>query len=397
MSVKQNLVEGKFLNAIRKKIDSQIGSLARRIIYKKGPVKENKLFVMTYDNMFADNEKYIVEELIRRKAPIDIVWVCAPKGDPDPNFPDEIRTVPHGTYEMFNEQASAKVWLDNALNCVWFNIPKKNNQCYMNTWHGSMGIKRLSGNAHWLKCAARCKKRTDFCITNSAFEENVFRTTFWPTNPFLKYGHARNDMLLHPELVEPYRKEVMEALGIPEGKKLMLYAPTFRDDGDKSCYNIDYALLKESLEKRFGGEWVILVRLHFKNRKNLGETTYHSDWLYDANTYPDMQKLMVAIDAGITDYSSWAYDFVLTKKPMFLYCPDIKKYNTDRGFYFPLESTPFLIAKNNKQLAAAVSEFDNDIYLKKVDEFLEEKGCYETGNAASLVADKILEVMGISD
>jgi CDP-glycerol glycerophosphotransferase len=181
------------------------------------------------------------------------------------------------------------------------------------------------------------------------------------------------------------------------GKKLMLYAPTFRDDGDTSCYNLDYELLKQALEQRFGGEWIILVRAHFKNRAKKANKVEEFEWLKNASKYPDMQELMSVVDSGITDYSSWAYDYVLTGRPMFLYAEDIEKYNDGRGFYYPLESTPFLIATDNDEMQQNILNFDEQVYADRVDAFLKDKGCYETGKASQLVVEKIKEIMGITD
>lgn len=395
-NVKKALIMGNFLFHIRKRLDFLIGLGSRKLVYSHGKVQENKLFVMTYDNNFTCNARYIVSEILRQELPIDIVWVTPQKGDNSANFPDGIRLVKRQSYQMFEEMASSKVWLDNALNCVWFGMPKKKKQVYINTWHGSMGIKRLSGNRTWLYRARRCKRNTDFCVTNSAFEEDVFRTTFWPKTPFLKYGHARNDIFFKTDEHPSIRQKVEETLEIEPGKKLMLYAPTFRDDGDTNCYDLDFAALKQSLEQRFGGEWVILMRAHFKNVKRKTDLEFN-EWLINASKYPDMQELMTVVDAGITDYSSWAYDYILTGRPLFIYATDIEKYNDGRGFYYPLETTPFMIARNNEEMNQNVLNFDDKIYESKVKEFLAEKGCYEDGHASERVVEKIKEVMGLQD
>lgn len=108
-----------------------------------------------------------------------------------------------------------------------------------------------------------------------------------------------------------------------------------------------------------------------------------------------MQELMVAADAGITDYSSWAYDFVLTHKPLFLYTPDLKDYNQARGFYYNLNSTPFPLSETNDDLVSNIRHFDDVVYQYDVDEFLKDKGCYETGKAAQLAVDKIQKILGL--
>lgn len=387
---------GKAINNLPKSIDHAVSAALRQVVYSGSKVENNKLFMMNYDNGFTDNGSYIVEALLKRNLPIDVVVVGPKKGVMKgvERLPANVRIVARGTVEMFQEQSTAKVWLDNALNCVWFYLPKKNDQVYINTWHGSMGIKRLGGNEHWFRMAARCKDVTDYCITNSTFEEQVFRTTFWPDTPFLRFGHARNDLLLDAGRLEDARRRVLSFFGLPDGVRLCLYAPTFRDSGDTSCFDVDYAALREALAERFGGDWAVLVRMHYKNRK-VAERVEYGGRLLDATGYGDMQELMAGCDAGVTDYSSWAYDYVLTGRPLFLYIPDIDRYDQDRGFYYPIEQTPFPRAYSRGELAERVRGFDGDAYAARVAEFLEARGCYETGRAAEMAADKIQEVMGL--
>ena len=306
-----------------------------------------------------------------------------------------MRVVRRKTAQVYEEQASAKIWLDNGLSCIWYGLPKKKNQVYINTWHGSMGIKKLQGDAQWMKLAKKLKKVTNYMVANSTFEEDVYRTTFWPKTPVWKCGHARNDVLFAKESFPKFREEVAKFFEVETDKKLLLYAPTFRDSGDVSCFNIDYAALKKSLEEKYGGDWVILVRMHFKNRTRAAAFT-PNEWLKDAGTYPDMQKLIAVADFGITDYSSWAYDYVLTRKPMVLYAPDVNKYQKGRGLYYPLEETPFPIVHNNKELSEAILNFDEAVYQPDIDKFLDARGCYEEGTAAKRVVENIKQIMNIT-
>ena len=155
--------------------------------------------------------------------------------------------------------------------------------------------------------------------------------------------------------------------------------------------NWDCNLLIDNLKKCFGGDWVVILRLHphLANIKN--QSLLHSDNrnVVNANQYPDIQELLVATDIGITDYSSWIFDFMLSRKPAFIYAEDIEKYNTDRGFYYQLETTPFPIATNNFELVENIKNFDYKQYEIKVDEFLQEKGCMEDGLASKRVVDLI--------
>lgn len=385
------LIRGDFLQRCWKKLDHLLACLTRIIIYRLPVEKENKVLFMTFDYKFSDNQAYIAQEFLRRNVPVDIVWVVKNKKTP---MPDGIRKVIYNSFNMYEEMNTSMIWVDNALNCVWNVMPKQKDQYYFNTWHGSMGIKRLSGNSGWLRRAKRCKKYTDYCITNSTFEENVFSETFWNGVPCLKYGHARNDLLFDKEQSSLMHDKVCETLEIPLSSKLFLYAPTFRDDGDMSFLSMDYHAVQSALEEKFGGEWVVMIRLHFKNRAHSKMVSY-DEKLVDASGYPDMQELMAAAEMGCTDYSSWAYDYVLTGRPMILYAPDIEKYGNSRGFYYPLDETPFPIARDTEEMIDNIVRFDNEKYQKEREEFLIRRGCYDVGHASERIVDKMLELMGL--
>lgn len=405
--IRCHLIEGNFIGCvfkkikktftkIRKQIDKGIGLIVRKIVYRKGEVNPHKIFFMTYDSHYSCNPRYITEELLSRNLPVEIVWVVPNiKTIPYEEFPPEVQLVKRGSYNMFEAQSNSKIWVDNALNCVWFGMPKKPGQVYLNTWHGSMGIKRLSGNRGWMCRAAQCNKLTDYCICNSTFEEDVFRSTFWSDVPVLKYGHARNDVFFQPDSCAELRKKAKEYFGVDEDTKLFLYAPTFRDNGTIDYEEVDYEALKNALEARFGGKWAILVRPHFKDRMRKRAIVV-SEWLKDASNYGDMQELLPAIDVGMTDYSSWAYDYILMRRPLFYFAPDIANYDQGRGFYFSLESTGFPLAHNNAELLDVIKNFDAAAYQQKVAEFLENKGCYEEGRACERIVDKIVEILGVA-
>lgn len=370
-----------------------LGMIFAKIFFGKTSVKRNKIFVMTFDNSFSCNPKYIVKEILKSEEKFDIVWAVSNKGIPQ-GFPEEVRLVKRGSPKMFREMATAKIWIDNALNCVWYGLPKKDNQFYINTWHGSMGIKKLSGDEKWMARASRLNSFTDVAVTNSSFEEEVFRNTFWKDTEFLKVGHPRNDILFDETEYERIKKEIKALLSIPDGTKILLYAPTFRNSADTSCFDIDYEKLKESLEEKTHEKWAVLVRLHFKDRNAKSEIQFN-EWLKDASFIDDMQELLCCADAGITDYSSWAYDFILTGKPLFIYATDIDEYNTEKGFYYPLETTPFVISRNNDELVESILNFNAKIYKENVKKFLAEKGCYEDGKASEKILSKIKEVCSL--
>ena len=386
-----------------KRADLVIGRGIRSAYTLTQSVDPYKVFVMTFQETLTCNARYIVEELLRRSDQARIV-VCG-TGEPLPEFADEPRItyVKRKSAQQIVEQASARVWIDNALNCTWYPMMKKPNQLYLQTWHGSMGLKTIGAQnqtKRWLKSAKISSHQTDALLSNSTFESLVFRTTFWPTTPILMTGHARNDMFFDEPHMQQLGTKVHECFGVDKDARLALYAPTFRttdlvafDEAD-----LDYPRLKQALEARFGGTWNIILRLHHRDKVNAGAISDTYPFVLNGTTYPDIQELMAASEVGITDYSSWICDYVLTGRPGFIFAPDLAEYEKDdRGFYYPLSATPFPVATSNADLVEHIASFDDDRYAACAARYLAELGCIEDGHASRRVADLIGEVLGKND
>lgn len=365
-------------------------------------VVPNKIFVMTYQNAIACNPRYVVMNILKQRPEAEIVW-CVDKhtlakyemlrkspADDDPiRKSNRVRFVKRATVRQMLEQASSEVWLDNAHNCVWYWIPKKRGQRYIQFWHGSLGIKRIDSEAqgkHWLKVAARSGRATDLCCVNSRFEEEVFRESFWPNVRMEYTGHARNDILFDEKQKKTIKEKVCQHYNIPKDAGLLLYAPTFRTDKSTDFMNADFEKWKAALQERFGGTWKIIVRFHHKNKEQRLQKSLD---VINGSDYPDMQELMIAADVGVSDYSSWMFDYILLRRPCFIYAEDISEYENDRGFYYPIRTTPFPIADNNDAMVKQIKCFQEEIYIQKLEEFLRDKGCMEDGHAAERIVDLI--------
>ena len=380
--------------------DFRTGNIKRDKIADAAPIQNNKLFVMTFQKTLTCNPRYVVDELIRRGSDIEIV-VCGNETLPYEyrNLPN-IRTVKRATVAHFVEQASSKVWLDNAMNCEWWPIKKKPGQLYLQTWHGSLGLKRIDPSTQskrWLYSGNRSSEATDYIFSNSDFETGVYRETYWPNGKILLSGHARNDMFFEESLLEKYRAKVFDFYRLPADTKIALYAPTFRDvpTPEYDIMKIDFEGLKGALEKRFGGDWRIAIRLHPRDKGSASTLVRQYPFMFNAGDYPEMQELMCATDLGITDYSSWICDFTLSRRPGFIYAPDLAHYTEkDRGFYYPLESTPFAVSKNSNELIAQIEAFDQESYESQLESYWERLGSVESGQASRIISDIIESFIG---
>ena len=389
-----SIKEGTFFEKVKHKINVNVKKVLRKITLKNTKIDPKKVIFITFQGKYTCNPKAIAEEFIRRNSDYKLVWVVRKEDLKERDkFPSELKLVVRESLEFYKELASSKFIIENANDTVYMKYNKRPGQVIIQTWHGSLGFKRLDKvkNEAWVAKADELGNETDFIVSNSEFENMVYRTSYWENTEILEYGHARNDMLLNKTKYNKMNKKVREYYNIDKNTKILLYAPTFRDDFSADTYNLDYAKLLDALKEKFGGNWVIMVRFHFKLR-NVDFSDDLTDNIINATDYYDMQELLCAADIGITDYSSWLCDFVLTEKPGFIYCNDMDKYVDERGFYYPLSETPFPVSKTNDELEKNILNFDIKKYEKQRQSFLKKRGCYEKGNASKRIVDKIYEL-----
>ncbi len=362
-------------------------------------IRPRRVLFLTFQGSFCCNPKYIALELERRNIEgLEIIWAMLP-GKMNEELPSSFKKVRMNSFAFIAAAATAGIWVENGLKLVLSPYVKKRpGQLYFQPLHGSLGIKKQGRRGADVIAAADAI--TDFCISNSTFETGVYRGSYWSTTEILEYGHPRNDLLCRSreDAAERafYRKKVRDYFGLPEDVKLALYAPTFREDGDTSCFKLDCDKLREKLVERFGGEWRVIYRMHSRDIKlhNTGFRKKKSaKEAIDGGSYVDMQELMLACEVGITDYSSWIYDYILCGNYGFIYASDREKYDTEWGLYYPLESTPFPVAETNVQLWENIASFDEAEYQRDVEAFLRDKGCFDDGRASERTVDKIVQMI----
>lgn len=403
------LLQGELLTKIAKRVlsplDIAIGKIYRKRLAKKIKVIDNQIFFYTFQHDYTCNPKYITEELIRRGADVKIVWALRnPKSLPGSRHNSKNSAYSINTVEYYEAAMASKILISNSMIGEKHHlIPIKKDQVLIETWHGSLGIKKFDKKAYkatrdWPRAMAKTGKMTDYCISNSTFEDEVYRDTFWNNqSKILRFGHPRNDILFDKsDKKQKLYKKIIDKYGLPKDKEIhfVLYAPTIRDDRRFEPYELDFNKTLDALKQKFGGEWYLILKHHptvlmDDNIKN----KLKSERIVNLTDYPDIQELMLICDAGISDYSSWVYDYMLMKKPIFLFTLDLDTVKQERPFYYPLESTPFPIGKTNDELVRKILEFDNEKYLKEVDEFLKDKGCIDDGHASERIVDFILKII----
>lgn len=354
------------------------------------PVQKNKVvFCSAGGRGFGDNPKAVALALMEKQPDLDLVWLTK---NMNIELPKGVRPCPYGTPQAVKELSTAKVWVNDSRGGARF---KRKSQRYLQTWHG-FALKHIERQAvnlpeYYVRQCQKDSEMIDLIVSNSSFMTKVYREDFWYDGEIKEFGSPRNDILFRPN---DCGEKVKSFFGLEQGCNLLLYAPTFRDDGSTDCYAVDPVAALAACEKRFGGQWAALLRLH-PNAAALskGLFPYDGKQIIDATAYPDMQELLIACDLLITDYSSSMFDYALSGKPCIQFALDIETYKKDRGFYFPLDELPFPMARSNEELCRIIAGFDETTQRQRWDAFAAENGFCEDGHAAERCAQWILDQM----
>lgn len=396
MKLKYTLIDYLFRNR------TKIARAFYHVMFYWLPVKKNKIVFQAHLGAgYGCNPKYITEEIIRQNLDYELVWLVRTEVFDTSNFPKQVRIVDYNNvFRSLLELATSRMWISNIRFNKFFKkgLIKKRNQIYINTWHGSLGIKKigldakiLNNNKEWEVLARIDSKSMDYMVSNSDFESNVYRNTVWFENKILEFGHPRNDVFFVQD--EDFRNKVLAKLGIEKDTKIVLYVPSHRDTFRISCFNLDYEGITKTLEEKTGEKWKVLSKFHTRNIHLLDKLTGKNPYQFDVTMYHDVQDLLRVADIIISDYSSCMFDYMLTRKPCFVFATDLKEFNNERGFYYPLETTPFPLAENNEQLLKNIEKFSSQDYVVEVDKFLEKMQCLDDGKASERTVEYIRGIM----
>ena len=136
----------------------------------------------------------------------------------------------------------------------------------------------------------------------------------------------------------------------------------------------------------------MLVRFHPYDRNPERRYAWCEEW-ENVTDYDDVQELLAASDILITDYSSVMWDFSIQGKPVFLFHPDLDRYERERGYYLAFDQMPYIEAFSNEELYRKIKQFDEVSYKKKLTGFLTEYGSFDRGTASKVIADTIMEMI----
>ena len=302
------------------------------------------------------------------------------------------------TWSALYHLATAALWVDNMHKPVW-TAKRQGKQYYVQTCHAAAtALKKVEGDAEdrlsrgYVASAKYDSRCTDMILSASRWRSEVIRRAYWFDGEILECGLPRADVFFRDG--SPLKEKVYDYYGLSPETKLAVYAPTFRNSEDLSVYlspeGCERVLV--SLERRFGGEWKLAVRLHPNIAGKQGLLTY-SDRVLNGSAYSDLNDLIIASELLITDYSSCMFDAMEAGKKVLLYAADIDDYMDERGFYYSLDELPFPVAPDVDALADCIEGFDEALYARRSGGFLEKIGSFNNAHAAERVTACVIERM----
>ncbi len=367
-----------------------MGTLFLKIIKLLVKPEDNLiLFVSFGGKKFDDSPKAIYEEIIKdhRFDEYKLVWAFH---SPEKFLIPRGTTIKIDTLKYFITALKARCWITNSRIERGLSF-KGINSFYFNTWHGTplkkMGSDIASENQSF---GSKGRWEVDLMTSQSKYEADIFARVFnIEREKFLVCGLPRNDILVSH--TEENKLDLRREIGLPLDKKVILYAPTFREYERDKKFNcviappIDFKKWKKEL----GENNIILLRAHYEVADVLN-VKFDNEFLFNVSDYPEINDLMIVSDLLISDYSSIFYDYSILNKPMLHYTYDFDKYCNKRGLYFDIRKELLGVSTNEEDLINLINNLPYDEVMGLVRNF---RGNYveNYGHATKTSVESIYE------
>ena len=347
------------MKVIRAIKDFRLGRRIRRLLLRLTRVENDLIIFDSFLGRYiSDSPLAIFEHIDREK------YRCYFIVEQPENF-EGYPTIRKGSFRAFYYLSKAKFVISNVrMPLAW---KKKKGQVYLQTWHGTP-LKRLvydqiafdapSAPSFEEYCVRFTKDsdRWDYLFSSCSYASEKFKSAFRASAEILEIGYPRNHKLYHHTSEDIF--EIKKKLGIPPEKKVLLYAPTYRDNQNVGAgryfFNdeLDYELLSKDLS-----DTVILLRYHYL--VNQGERL-ECENVIDVSSYQDINDLFLISDILVTDYSSVFFDYSILKRPFFFFTPDFEEYESElRGFYLDMnQDLPVKPVRTTEELIQQIKQSD---------------------------------------
>jgi CDP-glycerol glycerophosphotransferase len=398
------------MSTLSTKIVKSLKKKLKRIVvstYKKGIryLPMNKKIILFESNLgrnYTGNPRAIYEEMVEQG--LDQKYKCYfILENPKTQIPGKGKVIKRCRIRYFFLFAISGIWVCDTRLPKY--IVKRPNCTYIQTWHGTP-LKKLAldmdsvfmagekGIDNYKKNFYDNTQTWDYLISQNRFSTNIFRRAFAFSKDMLEIGYPRNDVLFHKNNTKDII-ELKKQLGLPLDKKVILYAPTWRDNEYYGSGNykfstpMDFAKLKDAL----GSDTIMIVKYHYLVMDQIDWTPYEG-FIYSCDLSYDIATLYLVSDMLITDYSSVMFDYSILKRPMLFFCYDLEDYkNNLRGFYFDfLAEAPGPVSLTTDELLLSILNYDAVEFKEKQEAFYQKYNHADDGKASKKVVELIQKI-----
>lgn len=375
-------------------------------ILKRFPFKKQTILFDSFHGQYNDNPKYISEKIHEIDPEVRIVWVIGNDCN-ERDIPEYVIKIGPYSWRHLIYASRSQGIVDNFTGIRGFtrknedsgliNLLKSKKQMNISTWHG-FPLKHIGKDIPGNENEKYSYKSSAYVSAGTDFSYRIFAQAFYPATIKMN-GSPRNDILVKCEKVDV--TALKEKLGIPVNKRIIVFAPTFRESayesGIRQMNEIEINRFLDILSCKFGGDWVFVFRVHHTVLTQVDANKLieeYSGSIISGNEHDDMAEYLAVADALLTDYSSCMFDYMLTKKPVFLLTMDKDHYcNDERGLYFSMDELPFPCAINAESLYRNVMEYDVETVPCRIEMFLNKIGNKEDGKASERIAKELIDFM----
>lgn len=358
------------------------------------------LFESFFGKNYSDSPKYIYEYIsANMPGKYKCIWIIDKKGT---KIPFRHKKIKRFSLRYYYYLARCGYMVFNSRQPVW--MVKREGNVFLQTWHGTplkklaldMDAVYMAGEtdiSEYKKNFYENAQTWDYLISQNAYSTQIFRRAFGFKKEILEIGYPRNDILFHKNNGNDIDK-LKEKLGLPKDKRIILYAPTWRDDEfyDKGKYKFELKLNLDLMKKELGDEYVVLLRTHYFIADSL-DVRHLKGFAYNVSKYDDISELYLISDILITDYSSVFFDYANLKRPMLFFTYDLEKYrDVLRGFYIDIEKeVPGPLLFTTEEVVDSIKNIDliEQKYKSRYEEFYNRFCGWEDGQASKKVVESV--------
>ena len=388
-----------FLRLIKKWAGKLI-RLLYKMLYRFVSVDDKQvIFISFHGRGYSDNPRAIYEAMIQdpRWQGYRFIWFIKHHKKKGLQIPGaEIKE--YFSFSYFYHLSKAKFWVVNCKLPLY--ICKKPEQVYLQTWHGTP-LKRLAHDIDvaedttFYRSAVSYEQmchsydvdvaRYNYMISPNAFCTEVFPHAFGiDPQRLVETGYPRNDFIVNA--TQEQILSIKKRLQLPMDKKIILYAPTWRDNSYVSAgYTFELKADFRLWKKILGEDFIVLFKPHYLIINKYQDDPSLKGFLYSISATAEINELYVISDILITDYSSVFFDYAILKRPMYFYMYDLENYASDlRGFYLDItKDLPGEIYRSEEKLCQDIQAgvFDRS----KLDDFSKRFNNLDDGHASQRV------------